>query len=268
MARIKNHKPIIFILVTLLFVLSASVLLIPDTRTYQSVRVHNKNFTISQGSPVVSNTNVGLNNNSASVQNEDIETLNKEFNMNNSDMNLGAKSSKVKFTSVDGQKIKYKNSDPFDDIGKNTKNSDTNFSDKKIDIKNTARYQRELKRYKYKNINWGTWKSRFVNRILDDSLYIKSLDTYGIGTWFYYSFEVTNTGEIHDVTVFSLYLTEEDKMRIRQLIRSYEGMPITIFPENSKRKKVKVKAIMLLGDSEQKANSSNFSDTEKVKIRY
>ena len=125
-----------------------------------------------------------------------------------------------------------------------------------------------MERYAYRNINWGTWKSRFVNRILDDSLFIKSLDAYGIGTWFYYSFVVTNTGEIHDVTVLSLYLTESDKLQIRALIRSYEKTPITIFPANSKRKKAKIKAIMLLGDSEQKANSSNFLDTERVKIKY
>ena len=57
-------------------------------------------------------------------------------------------------------------------------------------------------------------------------------------------------------------------MKIRSLIRSYEKMPITVFPENSKRKKAKIKAIMLLGDTEQKANSSSFVDTERVKIRY
>jgi hypothetical protein len=121
--------------------------------------------------------------------------------------------------------------------------------------------------YVYDNVDWSRWKSNFVNRILDDSLYIRSLDAYGIGTWFYYSFVVTNTGEIHDVTVFSLYLTESDKLQIRALIRSYEKSPITVFPENTKRKKAKIKAVMLLGDSEQKASSSNFLDTERVKIK-
>ena len=176
----------------------------------------------------------------------------------------------MNINNVQNNRIKYKNSDPFDDIGQNTKyrSGSSNLSNNNLNFQNSAKYKREMQKYRYQNIDWGTWKSRFVNRILDDSLYIKSLDTYGIGTWFYYSFVVTDKGEIHDVTVFSLYLTDDDKLQIRKLIRSYEGSYITKFPKDSKRKKAKVKAIMLLGDTEQKANSSNFSDNERVKIRY
>lgn len=262
MPRIKNHKPIIIILVILLFVLSVSVFFAPDMKPVTRVKVHNKNIVISQGTTAISNTRVGMDN-SSKIQNEDINSLNKEFNVNNSDVGIGNKSSKVKFNNVRGSRVKYKNADPFDDINFNSK-----FRSNSLPFQNTARYRREMQKYTYQNINWGTWKSRFVNRILDDSLYIPNLDTYGIGTWFYYSFVVTDTGEIHDVTVFSLYLTEEDKLLIRSLIRSYEGMPITKFPEGSKRKKAKIKAIMILGDSEQKANASSFLDSERVKVPH
>ena len=125
-----------------------------------------------------------------------------------------------------------------------------------------------MDKYKYQDIDWSTWKSNFVNRILDDSMYITSLDLYGVGTWFYYSFNVTDKGEIKDVFVFSLYLNDDDKRQIRDLIRSYAHKPITIFPKDSQRKKAKVKAIMLLGDTESKSNASNFNDIEKIKIKY
>lgn len=129
-------------------------------------------------------------------------------------------------------------------------------------------YRSDMDKFKYQDIDWSTWKSNFVNRILDDSMYITSLDFYGLGTWFYYSFNVTDKGEIKDVFVFSLYLNENDKRQVRELIRSYAHKPITIFPKDSQRKKAKVKAIMLLGDTETKSNASNFNDIEKIKIKY
>ena len=262
MPRIKNHKPIIIVLVILLFVLSLSVFLAPDMKPVTRVKVHNKNIVISQGNTEILNKNVGMNN-SSKIHNEDIESLNKEFKLNNSDVGVGNKSAKVNLNNVKGQRVKYKNADPFDDI-----DYDSKVYSNSMPFQNSARYRREMQKYSYRNIDWGTWKSRFVNRILDDSLYIPNLDAYGIGTWFYYSFVVTDKGEIHDVTVFSLYLTEEYKLLVRALIRSYEGMPITRFPEGTKRKKAKIKAVMILGDSEQKANASSFLDSERVKVNH
>ena len=124
------------------------------------------------------------------------------------------------------------------------------------------------RRYKYHDISWNVWKSNFINKFLDDSLIIKSLDDYKIGTWFYYSFVVTNTGEIRDIKVKSFTLKEEDKEKIRDLIRSYAHKDITIFPANSQRETAKVDAIVVLGDSETKTKPSDFHDNERIKIEY
>ena len=118
------------------------------------------------------------------------------------------------------------------------------------------------------DISWNTWKSNFINQILDDSMDIKTLNSYNVGTWFYYSFEVTDTGEIQNVKVSSLFLSKEDKEEVIRLIKSYAHKQITAFPRNSKRKKAKVDAIMLLGETESKTSPNDFNDTERVRIHY
>ena len=118
------------------------------------------------------------------------------------------------------------------------------------------------------DISWNTWKSNFINRILDDSMAIHSLNNYNIGTWFYYSFEVTNTGEIQNIKITSISLKKEDKEAVIRMIQSYAHKDITAFPKNSKRKKAKVDAIMLLGDTESKSSPNDFNDTERVRIHY
>ena len=118
------------------------------------------------------------------------------------------------------------------------------------------------------DISWNTWKSNFINRILDDSMNIKSLNDYNLGTWFYYSFDVTNTGEIQNVRVSSFTLRKEDKEAVSRMIQGYAHQDITIFPRKSRRKKAKVDAIMLLGDTESKSSPSDFNDTERVRIHY
>ncbi len=268
MARIKNHKPIIIFLTLLLPLISIAVLFAPNMRPIKRVRVHNKNIVISQGNTSLYSSNIGLNN-SSTVQNQDITSLNKELGINNQDVNFRNNNSNVASGEINNWDIHYNNTTIKSDnriVGNFGGKIGTNQVG--VDFQNNPRYKQAMEKYRYQDINWGTWKSRFVNKILDDSLYLKSLDNYGLGTWFYYSFTVANTGEIHDVFVFSFYLLEEDKNRIRALIRGYEKTPITIFPKNSERRTVRVKAIMLLGDTEQKAKPSNFGDRERVKIRY
>lgn len=123
-------------------------------------------------------------------------------------------------------------------------------------------------RYMYKNIDWSTWQSNFVNQILEDSISIHELDNYSEGSWFSYSFDVDDSGRISNISVFSMFLTPEDKDRIVALIKSYQYKDITIFPANTRRTKAKVSAIMMLSDSTKKANPSDFSDTERIKIKY
>lgn len=268
MARIKNHKPIIILLALFFFIVSFVGLFAPGLPDIERVRVKNQEIVISQGNTLLANTQLDMINTSK-IKNEDIDSLNKEFKMNNSDFTISNNETKTNFASINNKNIKYKNKKVEDkNVLQNNIKKVLESNNTTMVLKNSNQYKKEFEKYRYKNINWGLWKSRFVNKILDDSMYIRSLDNYGLGTWFYYSFKVSNTGEIFDITIFSLYLNSEDRLKIRELIESYSGRSITIFPEGSKRKEVLVKAIMLLGDNEQKANSSNFGDTERVKIRY
>ncbi len=123
-------------------------------------------------------------------------------------------------------------------------------------------------RYMEKDIDWNTWKSNFVNQVLDDSESIRALDDYGMGTWFYYSFNVTSEGKIQDIKVFSVYLEPRDKDKITKLIGSYAYKPITKFPKHTKRKIANVNAVVLLGSQEKRSNPSDFHENERVRIKY
>ena len=122
--------------------------------------------------------------------------------------------------------------------------------------------------YLYKNIDWSKWKSNFVNRILDDSLYIGELDNYPNGAFFYYSFTVDSSGGISNISVRSVYLSEHDKNLVKNLIKGYAHKPITKFPLNTNRKTAKVSAIMMLSNNETNySKPSDFNDTERVKYK-
>lgn len=165
----------------------------------------------------------------------------------------------------------FKNSDPI-----NYKNLDTEQLDNAIAQAKNYKYQstdvsnkpfKQKARYQYKNIDWNTWRSEFVNKILDDSLSIKSLDTYGAGSWFYYSFDVSSEGAISNITIKSMYLSNEDKKRVARLIQSYQYKEITVFPANSNRKSAKVSAVMMLSNETKHSSPSDFNDFEQIRLQ-
>lgn len=122
--------------------------------------------------------------------------------------------------------------------------------------------------YGYDDIDWSRWKSNFVNKILDDSIAITELDKYPNGAFFYYSFIVDYEGEITDVNVRSMYLSEQDKKIVANFIRGYARKPVTRFPKNTKRKNARISAIMMLSNSETiHSKPSDFKDTERIKYQ-
>jgi len=293
--RRKKHNPKVPIIIGAALFVGISVVVInaKDMQTISRVKVSNQQIVINQGATGFSNTDVGLNN-SGNLSNQNINGSNTNVNVGNNG-NLSNTGGRFNNNgNLNNQNTGFGNQGEYGNTGGgvnntgNFNNRNTGFGNQGGGIGNQGGqfgnkngetgnynvgfgnkdYQSEMDRYKYQDIDWSTWKSNFVNRILDDSMYITSLDLYGVGTWFYYSFNVTDKGEIKDVFVFSLYLNEDDKRQIRDLIRSYTHKPITIFPKDSRRKKAKVKAIMLLGDTESKSNASNFNDIEKIKIKY
>lgn len=304
----KKHNPKVPIAIGVALFVGISVVVInaKDMQTISRVKVSNQQIVINQGNTGFSNTEIGFNN-SGSLNNQNVGGSNANVNIgNNGDItNVGGSfnnngnfnhqntgfGNQGQFGNTGGsfnnngnlnnQNTGFGNQGQFGNTGGGIGNQGSEignqggqygnengeFGNYNVGFGNQD-YRSEADKYKYQDIDWSTWKSNFVNRILDDSIYITSLDLYGIGTWFYYSFNVTNKGEIKDVFVFSIYLNEDDKRQIRDLIRSYAHKPITIFPKDSRRKKAKVKAIMLLGDTESKSNASNFNDIEKIKIKY
>ncbi|MBO6181368.1 hypothetical protein J6O86_06770 [bacterium] len=292
--RNKKHNPKIPIILGVALFIGISVVVInaKDMQTISRVKVSNQQIVINQGNTGISNTDVGFNNSgNLSNQNTNIGNqgnfsntgggVNNTGNFNNQNTGFGNQGELsntgggVNNTgNFNNQNTGFGNQSGLNNTGGSFNNQGGSFNNENGDIGSynvgfgNKDYRSDMNKYKYQDIDWSTWKSNFVNRILDDSMYIKSLDLYGMGTWFYYSFNVTDKGEIKDVFVFSIYLNDEDKKQIRDLIRSYAHQPITIFPKDSRRKKAKVKAIMLLGDTESKSDASNFNDIEKIKIKY
>lgn len=292
--RSKKHNPKIPIILGVALFIGISVVVInaKDMQTISRVKVSNQQIVINQGNTGISNTDVGFNNSgNLSNQNTNIGNqgnfsntgggVNNTGNFNNQNTDFGNQGglnntggSLNNNGNLSNQNTGFGNQGGLNNTGGSFNNQGGSFNNENGDIGSynvgfgNKDYRSDMDKYKYQDIDWSTWKSNFVNRILDDSMYIKSLDLYGLGTWFYYSFNVTDKGEIKDVFVFSIYLNDEDKKQIRNLIRSYAHQPITIFPKDSRRKKAKVKAIMLLGDTESKSDASNFNDIEKIKIKY
>ena len=287
-----NNKVLIIAGAVLFLVVSVVVLTAKDMQTISRVKVSSQEIVINQGDTGISNADVGLNN-SGNLNNQNLNGSNANVDIGNDGQFSNVGGSFNNSGNFQNQGANFGNQGEFGNTGGNIGNngefhnaggefgntggrfgsSGSNYGNEgeygnyNVGFGNQD-YRSEAERYKYQNIDWSTWRSNFVNRILDDSMYIESLDYYGIGTWFYYSFVVTDDGSIKDVTVISLYLKDQDKKQIRDLIRSYAHQPITTFPMDSRRKKAKVKAIMLLGDTESKSNASNFRDIEKVKIKY
>lgn len=228
------------------------------------------------------NQSLSLNNENANIENKraNVNTAKSKISTNNTGVNIqGANvkstSTDIGFESFDNQKTGYSNQQLKNDSQGNYYNSFDDFKNRKQRLED-ARSQinnasprlnnQNVSRYIVKNIDWSTWKSQFINKILDDSVYITSLDDYGVGAWFYYSFIVTSDGAIKDLTVRSPYISNIDKQRVMNLIKSYEYTDITVFPANSRRVTAKVDAVVMLGNSEKKSKPSDFNDVERIKM--
>lgn len=295
-----EHKNTLIIIAVVFVALTTFVYCASSTTTTKRVKFKNQSISISQGSTQITNERLGVNiaNADSGVQNQGLNADNQ--NLNITDNGMGISEADTRFNNrkfqnqntnlnnqgeinnsnnINLQGNKYNNTGGNYSNSRNINNQSVNFDGNSNGIKNSNRFGNNdfvmsNQNYNrnvigaYQNVDWSTWKSNFVNRFLDDSLYIQSLDFYGVGTWFYYSFNVSDRGEISDINVFSFYLSKEDKTKIKDLIQSYEYQPITIFPSDTKRKKAKVKAIVLLGDSESKSRPSDFNDLERIKIQY
>ncbi len=253
---------IIFILVTV-FVLTST-----STNQIKRVSVANQNVIFNQNAPEITSRNVNVNTSNSKIRNQTYTANESKIRLETTTYPQ-AKTETYTYNSnyeTDKKLSEYNtNVNRIKNIEKairsNKENASNNYNSNS-DSEDTHR------RYGYENIDWSIWKSNFVNQILDDSMNITSLNNYGAGSWFYYSFIVTSSGEIKDITINSFHLNDMDKERVRNLIRQYAYQPITTFPRNSKRKTAKIKAVMMLGYDESRAKPSDFNDTERIRMQY
>lgn len=282
---------IIWIVCILVFVFVTSfVLSLENNTASKRVKITNQNFEIThENTQVVNSDSVKLNFDKSNIENKDVTTSNKKIGLsssgiNNSDINFknsgGIDKQNTDFQNESAlarqstnfnnpnsskyQKINYKNLDnsSLDAILADAENHTAHTTKLKSEPIN-----RQEDKYVYKELDWNTWHSNFVNKILDDSMAIHELDRYGEGTWFYYSFKVHKNGSISDISVKSIYLRAEDREKVANLIKSYQYKGITIFPQNSKRETAKVSAVMMLSNTSQHAKPNDFNDSERVKIK-
>ena len=235
----KNKKFIFILVFSFIFI---TILAFSTDTKVQKVHLKNQNFNISQENANFTNKDFDISLSGSDIKNQDINSKFSNVKVNNDNINYKKHNVNINSESRNS-KINFKNQDINQLIEKNND------------------------QYSYQSVSWNEWRSNFIDRFLDDSIYLTCLDEYGLGSWFYYSFEVTKYGNIENIKIFSFYLKSYDKEQIKNLIKSYAYQGITKFPPNSKRMRAKVKAIVLLGDAESKAKPSDFNDYEKVKVK-
>ena len=280
---------LIFVFVTV-FVLS-----LDNNTSTRRVRISNQNFEIThENTELVNNESVKINLNESKINNADINAKNSNIALNSSDVKLENSSN------ISNSGTQFNNNSNFSNQSSSFNNSDTEFSNYKTNFSNSnninydniddshldtmlnnaknvstqplgkdnrpLRQVQQRDRYLYKDIDWNTWKSNFVNKILDDSISIRELDQYAEGTWLYYQFDVYADGRIANVEVRSMVISQRDKELVANLIKSYAYQDITIFPANTKREKAKVSAVMILSNTTQKSSPRDFNDNERIKI--
>ena len=280
---------ILFVFVTV-FVLS-----LDDTTVSRRVKISNQNFEIThENTEVVNNETVKINLNDSKIKNAKINTTNTDIALNSSNVNV---ENSGNFSNSETQ---FNNNSSFSNQSNSFDNYDTDFSsqgvyvssDNNLNFDNLddshldtmlnnaqnvsteprgkdTRPLRKVKkrdRYIYKDIDWNTWQSNFVNKILDDSVNIRELDQYSAGSWLYYQFDVYADGRIDNISVRSVVIDKHDKDLVANMIKGYEYQDITVFPANSRREKAQVKAVMMLSNTMQKSTPNDFNDNERIKI--
>lgn len=263
---------IIFLLVT------AIVLTTSESPQSKKVQITNQNFVIKNENTEVKSEDLNINLGKTNIANNNVKTKNKEIaitptkkveyktlnpTLNNNTTKLN--STDYKFSNsrnnVNNKIIEYENQK------KHLSNLEKALQKSRLANKN-IKQERQQSRYLVRNIDWSTWKSNFVNAIIDGSMGIDSLNSYPEGSWFYYSFNVDREGRISNIKVHSIQISSEDKEKIVELIKSFQYSEVTVFPANSKRNTIKVDAVVLFGNTEKKARPSDFNDTEQVKIKF
>ena len=262
------NKTAIVICIAIFVFITALVLGMDTSETQRRVKFTNQNFSVNNENNEIENRtgNAKITNNGTRITNQSNNTYTKEVNVQSTQTDYYNQASNLKQQNYSStQKV---------DVYQQNNNSEidarySELNEAMAKIKEIERRQKNPDdQYRYRNIDWNKWKSNFVNRILDDSVIIKELDSYPDGSWFYYSFIVDDSGRISNINIKSPYLNQSTREMVTALISSYAHKPITQFPQNTNRKTAKVSAVMLLSNTTTKhAKPKDFNDTEVIKYK-
>ena len=198
------------------------------------------------------------------MQNENIYNSNLQ-NTNAMNNNTSTNNFNTANNQIENNTTPYNNVSNATNANYNPANSN-NYNNINNNTNNTTDEQSDNKNSYYETVNWNVWKSNILNKILDDCDTIPTLNNYKAGTLIWFSFDVSYTGAISNVTVFSQALSQEDKLRMENVIKRNAYKPITVFPKNSRRKSVNVRTIMKLDNGERRSRPEDFHDRERVLV--
>jgi len=245
-----NYK--IAIILIVFFIFSTIVVYFSDTSQNKPVIITTQSMQIRY----TGSDNIKVSNASSINTKNTIKVTNKTVNVNKTKVNANL-SDNIKNIEFDSKPLAIENNNVFSD-------TDIKYENRKPE--KIAHKPPEDMKQEYKNLNWNEWRSDFLNRILDDTDTIESLNEYPTGTSISFSFNVTNTGEIKDINIFAPQLKQDDRLAFRMLLMKYAKQDITVFPQSSERKQVNVRSILILDNSERRARPEDFFDGERVKI--
>ena len=114
-------------------------------------------------------------------------------------------------------------------------------------------------------IVWNKWRSDLQNKVMQD---IKIGAPRGTG--FRFSFTVDKYGNMSNIKVWSTnpVYTDLAVRVIKPVLQSYQHQPILKFPTGTKRTITNVTGGFVMSDYSQYSKPSDYSDVEKVKLKY
>lgn len=112
---------------------------------------------------------------------------------------------------------------------------------------------------------WNKWRSDLQNKVMKDT-------NIGApkGTGFRFSFTVDKYGNMSNLNVWSTnpVYTDLAVRVIKPVLQSYQHQPILKFPAGTKRTITNVTGGFVMSDYTQYSKPSDYSDVEKVKLKY
>lgn len=114
-------------------------------------------------------------------------------------------------------------------------------------------------------IVWNKWRSDLQNKVMKDTNIAAPR-----GTGFRFSFTVDKYGNMSNLNVWSTnpVYTDLAVLVIKPVLQSYQHQPILKFPTGTKRTITNVTGGFVMSNYTQYSKPSDYSDVEKVKLKY